>query len=661
MVAIQPIRLWEPTDFARPGVTPYYGSGRSSVSSPSRGGRSSPGRTQITRTPSVRNGGANGGRRVLTPERTAPLRRNGRNNSASLPATQNTPSWQNLPISRLNTPAPMRQQVSSTRTGRSPGYRDVSPINIASSPLRPEEMEATSTTTYGGSIRPYRVRRTVEIRSNESSPWTVSGNEYPEFSPEATYQGPIDVVDLGPQYILGPGGQRNFTWEAEVRNATTGQVYERIGIQNGAISAEQWIRGLRAEDFVRNPTLTPLQREAPGTPYVPDPGVTTTTQPPQRNSPLRQLSPRELSRTAPRPLTSAPHQPGSAPNPFSPSSVPSLEPLPTTSPNFAPTPTREPEPIGNPAYRPFPTPSSTNRPTSNTTTSRPGAPQRLAETGAFRGPTSRGVRTTTTQPPATQPPAPPAPPICAEPCIQEILARARSTDRRLERLEDWLRELFETPEQLEFTVTSQAPDALIWQGEAPPNDTYNPPPYQQSQRVYLPRIQALFEALRRLDEFSDYRNRQIRNIEQYPVAAVPEHWQVRRPQVPQACLLLADLDPSRPNGIGSSRWSLTIPHYKYGPDYAPSLQFQKGSHFGSMKLSDGSQVIVNCVSASECERVISDISELIDSEYIPEQPEILLSERSGQRLSDKNVKAIRITYHSEGQASTTPDWIKYLQ
>lgn len=212
-----------------------------------------------------------------------------------------------------------------------------------------------------------------------------------------------------------------------------------------------------------------------------------------------------------------------------------------------------------------------------------------------------------------------------------------------------------------MSVTSIAPDSVVWQGEAPPNDSYNTPPYQLTETITLPRFQALLAALKQADELNDYRNRQIRNTEQTVVAAVPEHWQVRSPQVSQACFLLADLDENSSSGLGRSRWSLSIPHYRHDSTFRPNLQFQKGSHFGSMKLTDGSQVIVNCVDANECRRVLNEIQDLIDPEYIPDTQQILLSERSGQSLSEKTVKAIRITFHSNGQASLTPDWITYLQ
>ena len=247
-----------------------------------------------------------------------------------------------------------------------------------------------------------------------------------------------------------------------------------------------------------------------------------------------------------------------------------------------------------------------------------------------------------------------------DPYTRRILQRVFELERDVNRIKQWLEE--DEPE-IEVLTTAIHPDAGVWgtTEDDPENPGWLPPPATISQYVPpQPRLQWLVSTLRGMVLHDDYKHRQV-----YPkdfTATVPEWWQVRSPQVPQAVVTLADVEAGQ---VGKSRWQLSIPHFRFDPLTIPPLQFQKGQWFGQLFLTDNSKILVNCYSQVEAERVIEELKAWVDPEYLQSNPEtppvITFGLRKGAELSQKQVKAIRVDYYPEGQMNTVPEWVQDLR
>ena len=141
-------------------------------------------------------------------------------------------------------------------------------------------------------------------------------------------------------------------------------------------------------------------------------------------------------------------------------------------------------------------------------------------------------------------------------------------------------------------------------------------------------------------------------IEEFePVAAVPEHWQVRAgADRPQLVVIFGEKDTN-------SRWSLTIPHYRGGQNGVKSIpSYQKGSFTSTLYLADNSHLTVNAISKSAGAAFISRVRSLIDKDMLEGSHLSLGIERRGQGLKQTTVYPRMAKFFSTGRKDLIPDW-----
>jgi hypothetical protein len=142
------------------------------------------------------------------------------------------------------------------------------------------------------------------------------------------------------------------------------------------------------------------------------------------------------------------------------------------------------------------------------------------------------------------------------------------------------------------------------------------------------------------------------------IATVPEWWQLR-PEAnrPQGILVFKEV---RPDGtIGKDPYAITIPHCTLttAPTASPLTTYKKGSIQGILTLKDNSKLIVNCKDKEECERVISALSAVIDSNQLTGSS-TTIGERKGQPFKQIDVKAQLLHFYPNGAKTMTPAYIK---
>lgn len=144
--------------------------------------------------------------------------------------------------------------------------------------------------------------------------------------------------------------------------------------------------------------------------------------------------------------------------------------------------------------------------------------------------------------------------------------------------------------------------------------------------------------------------------EKEAVAALPESWAVRPGQRSQLVVVFAELGR---NGkpIGSSRWSFAIPHYRGSAAAPPAISgYSRGQVMGTLILADNSQVVVNCQTQAEAERVLNQVRRLIQPQYV-QNAHMKFTTRKGATIQPKTVKPVYAKYFSTGQKNMIPDWI----
>lgn len=144
------------------------------------------------------------------------------------------------------------------------------------------------------------------------------------------------------------------------------------------------------------------------------------------------------------------------------------------------------------------------------------------------------------------------------------------------------------------------------------------------------------------------------------IAAIPEWWAVRTgADRPQGVLVYANLVNGK---RGTSRWSLTIPHYNPVFNYS-GLQFPtytKGSHFATLTLPDNSKLTVNADSQPSAEMVISQLIPFINPDRLPSSNvgfDIHTGRRKGQPLAVVEVVPVALHYFATGQRNMMPTWV----
>lgn len=137
-----------------------------------------------------------------------------------------------------------------------------------------------------------------------------------------------------------------------------------------------------------------------------------------------------------------------------------------------------------------------------------------------------------------------------------------------------------------------------------------------------------------------------------PIVAAPDWWQVRlggdRPQI--VCAFR--------RGTTRTYHSLSIPHPNNieKPTAALIPEYEKGNIQGMIVLTDNSKFIVNCVSATEAERVCNIAASLISPAFLPSPFKVWITERKGEPVANDTMVPTTIMYFSTGQRDTNPDW-----
>ncbi|MBW4572673.1 MAG: LamG domain-containing protein [Tolypothrix carrinoi HA7290-LM1] len=148
-----------------------------------------------------------------------------------------------------------------------------------------------------------------------------------------------------------------------------------------------------------------------------------------------------------------------------------------------------------------------------------------------------------------------------------------------------------------------------------------------------------------------------KEIEAY--ISVPDYWQTRSFQKPQ--LLIQFAENLGDGKIGRGRWSLVIPHYRYGKNHKPNFpDFEKGDVRGIQVLNDNSQIIVWCKSEAECIRVINAFKQYVDPDYLKGILPIETA-KYNRKLRNVSVTPTLCQFFPLGQKDTVPEWSRKLR
>lgn len=135
---------------------------------------------------------------------------------------------------------------------------------------------------------------------------------------------------------------------------------------------------------------------------------------------------------------------------------------------------------------------------------------------------------------------------------------------------------------------------------------------------------------------------------------IPEWWQVRAGQRPQLVIVYAERAST--GKLGKSRWSLTIPHYKFGPKHKPRFpSYNRGDIEGILTLSDNSKIFVNAATTSEAKRVLKSLQQFVP-ERLLQNAHTKVGERRGAPYRKCRVVPTLAKYFSKGQGQLGPDW-----
>ena len=145
------------------------------------------------------------------------------------------------------------------------------------------------------------------------------------------------------------------------------------------------------------------------------------------------------------------------------------------------------------------------------------------------------------------------------------------------------------------------------------------------------------------------------------VASMPEWWKPRRgSDIPQLAIIFAE--QFKTGKLGDGRWTLHIPHYSKPRGFKPSVPgYSKGNFQGILKLNstDGTKIVVNAATDSECKRMINKLKILIPVNFRVKngkaiKPRVTQDPDGG--LKECQVIPIRGDFYSKGQLNSKPDW-----
>lgn len=145
------------------------------------------------------------------------------------------------------------------------------------------------------------------------------------------------------------------------------------------------------------------------------------------------------------------------------------------------------------------------------------------------------------------------------------------------------------------------------------------------------------------------------------VASVPEWWKPRRgSDTPQLAIIFAEI--FKTGKLGDGRWTLHIPHYSKPKGFKPSIPgYAKGNFQGILKLNstDGTKIVVNAATDSECKRMINKLKILIPVNFRVRNGKAIrprVTQDPDGTLKQCQVVPIRGDFYSKGQLNSKPDW-----
>jgi hypothetical protein len=139
------------------------------------------------------------------------------------------------------------------------------------------------------------------------------------------------------------------------------------------------------------------------------------------------------------------------------------------------------------------------------------------------------------------------------------------------------------------------------------------------------------------------------------IAGVPEWWSIRpganRPQI----VVSFRRDGERSYGI------LTIPHYHSVPQVGskPLSSYRAGNVMGRERLIDNSQLIVNCESANEAERMLNEMAGWVRSDMRSSPPNRTYQERQGNSVKVGNRAPKKVMIFPEGRSGSMKPSIQW--
>ncbi|MEH2320116.1 MAG: hypothetical protein V7K24_24110, partial [Nostoc sp.] len=144
------------------------------------------------------------------------------------------------------------------------------------------------------------------------------------------------------------------------------------------------------------------------------------------------------------------------------------------------------------------------------------------------------------------------------------------------------------------------------------------------------------------------------------IAGVPDWWQIRiEGKVPQVSFHCGE-DLGN-NKVGKGMFVITIPHTIAILRWTtpPIQNYTKGNSEGILILNDNSKLIVNCIDENECNRVINEISIVIDPNFLSGSF-LKIGNRRGIPVLNRKVLPRYAKYFSTGLRNVNPDWTAYF-
>jgi hypothetical protein len=356
--------------------------------------------------------------------------------------------------------------------------------------------------------------------------------------------------------------------------------------------------------------------------------------PPQYQPTGRPEAPPQLTPArSPAPLVSQVPRPSAFPRP-QPAPAPTNNP--TTQPSPQPDPSAIPSPWPFPFAPPFPAPylnpapSPSQNSSTSTTTTTYGVPTKAPN--AFPdGLQTPNILNEVFPFPSFDPGLPPSDvDLCKDPCIKDMHETSQG----------------QKPTEIEY---QQFKGCNAETGEAE----------FETITMEVPAAQAEFTSTM-LDKIAALEAQQCYAPRPEAYAAIPDSHEIKLNAIPPQ-LVIQYAEISRDGKIGSPKYSISIPYYRYSEAQTQKSlfpEYTKGQRFGVLVLPDNAKLIINAANEVEVNRVMKTLEKLIEPSR---RNGAILSNnaRRGQQL--KQIRVVpRIAKYFTGDKNAKPEWIVYF-